>query len=81
MPRQIEVQRKVEVEGGGLNQQNPSPRSKTLPKRAKFGVIMFPQASNCALGGLWGAQEADVEHRVFTLVTRQRGGNARARNF
>ena len=63
MPRQIEVQRKVEVEGGGgLNQQNPS---KTRPKRAKFGVIMFPQASNCALGGLWGAQEADVEHRVL----------------
>ena len=54
MPRQTEVQRKVEVEGGGLNQQNPSPRSKTRPKRAKFGVIMFPQASNCALGGLWG---------------------------
>ena len=48
MPRQIEVQRKVEVEGGGLNQQNPSPRSKTRPKRAKFGVIMIPQASNCA---------------------------------
>ena len=41
MPRQIEVQRKVEVEGGGLNQQNPSPRSKTRPKRAKFGVVIF----------------------------------------
>ena len=65
MPRQTEVQRKVEVEGGGLNQQNPSPRSKTRSKRVKFGVIMFPQASNCALGGLWGAQEADVEHRVL----------------
>ena len=66
VPRQIEVQRKVEVEGGGgVNQQNPSPGPKTRPKRAKFGVIMFPQASNCALGGLWGAQEADVEHRVL----------------
>ena len=65
MPRQIEVQRKVEVEGGGVNQQNPSLGPKTRPKRAKFGVIMFPQASNCALGGLWGAQEADVEHRVL----------------
>ena len=65
MPRQIEVQRKVEVEGGGVNQQNPSPSSKTRPKWGKIGVIMFPQASNCALGGLWGAQGADVEHRVL----------------
>jgi hypothetical protein len=65
VPRQIEVQRKVEVEGGGGKSAKPVAWSKTRPKRAKFGVIMFPQASNCALGGLWGAQEADVEHRVL----------------